>query len=103
MENINNNISEVNPVEIETENKREWKKPMDIYLNTNSGNIIVHEATSEKSFNKLYYTTMDAFKRGDSARRIKEVKLPLNREKETFTNVHALWNHLKSNCGYKQL
>ena len=101
---MNNNINEVNPsVEVEIENKKIWKKPADICLLTVNGNVIVHEATSDKSFNKLYYTTMDAFKRGDSARRIKEVKLPLNREKETFTNIHSLWDHLKADCGYKQL
>jgi len=82
---------------------KEWKKPVDIYLLTVNGNMIVHEATSDKSFNKLYYTSMDAFKRGDSARRIKEVKLPLNREKEKFTTVYSLWGHLRANCGYKAL
>ena len=97
------NINEVNPnVEAEVENTKEWKKPVDIYLNTTDG-IIVHEATSEKSFNKLYYNSMNDFKGGEAAKRIKNVKLPLNRERETFTNIHGLWDHLKANCGYKQL
>ena len=99
MENINN-ISEVNTTE---NTKNEWKKPADLYLHTIGDNVIIHEATSEKSFNKLYYTTYESYKRGDAARRIKEVRLPMNREGETFTNVHTLWDHLKSNCGYKQL
>lgn len=102
MENINN-INEVNPVEIETENKKEWKKPVDIYLNTANGQCIIHEATSEKSYDKLYYTNLNSYKSGSPAYRTKTVKLPMNREGETFTNIHSLWDHLKSNCGYKQL
>lgn len=97
---MNENV--INEVTKETEkNKNEWKKPQDLYLNTANGNMILHEATSEKSFDKHYYTSIDAYKRGDTARRTKNVKLPLNREGELFTNVNALWEHLKSNCGYK--
>ena len=114
---MHNNINEVNthrnnpnenfnpdnnPGNIKDQNLETWKKPKDIYLITAHNQCIVHEAISPKVYNKLYYTTFDKYKSGDTAYRIKEIRLPINRESTTFTNVHTLWEHLVKVCGYKQ-
>lgn len=93
----------------EPEKKKEFKKPADIYYETKpmgvipQSQFIVHEAVNEKTYNKLYYTSYEAYKKGDTARRTKVINLPQNREKIKFNDVHTLWDHLIKNCGYKVL
>ena len=100
---MSTNINEVNSTTTTQETTNEFKKPKDIYLITVHNQCIVHEATGPKTYNKLYYTPFDTYKSGDTARRVKNVKLPLNRESTIFGNVYELWDHLKKNCGYMQL
>ena len=103
---MNRNINEVNnktaSMMTSEEIKYNFKKPIDISLKAKD-NYIVQEAISEKSYDKLYYQDEQDFKNGNPARRTKRVQLPLNREGILFTNVHALWEHLQKNCGYRAI
>ena len=93
----------------ETESKKEEKLPDPVVLKTATGGGIMLTATSVSSYDKAYYADYDkmlAEFNSSSAylpRRVKNIKLPQNREKITFRKTWDLFLHLTENCGYKRI
>ena len=81
--------------------EKEVNFPHPIKLRTKANGAIVLLAERKNRYKKYYFSDYDSCETvGVNPYRVKHVMLPVNRDGKIFSDVWALFRHLRDNCGY---